>query len=85
MCSTFKAYAVARVLQKAQRGELDLQKGVFIDPAALPPNSPVTAPQAGNTMPLARLCAAALQRSDNVAANLLLAETPRSPATRATT
>ena len=36
------------------------------------PNSPVTAPQAGKTMPLAQLCAAALQHSDNAAANLLL-------------
>jgi beta-lactamase class A len=72
MCSTFKAYAAARVLQKAQRGELDLQQAIFIDPTALLPNSPVTAPQAGNTMALAQLCAAALQRSDNAAANLLL-------------
>ena len=72
MCSTFKAYAAARVLQKAQRGELDLQQAVFIDPGAVLPNSPVTAPQAGNSMPLAQLCAAALQRSDNAAANLLL-------------
>lgn len=74
MCSTFKAYAAARVLQKTQRGELDLQQRVFIDPAALLPNSPVTAPQAGSTMPLAQLCAAALQHSDNAAANLLLAQ-----------
>lgn len=80
MCSTFKAYAAARVLQKAQRGELDLQQPVFIDPAALLPNSPVTAPQAGNSMPLAQLCAAALQRSDNVAANLLLAQIGGPPA-----
>lgn len=72
MCSTFKAYAAARVLQNAQHGELDLQQAVFIDPAALLPNSPVTAPRAGNTMPLAQLCAAAVQRSDNAAANLLL-------------
>jgi beta-lactamase class A len=72
MCSTFKAYAAARVLQKAERGELDLQQAVFIDPAALLPNSEVTAPQVGQTMPLAQLCAAALQRSDNAAANLLL-------------
>lgn len=72
VCSTFKAYAAARVLQKAERDELDLQQAIFIDPAALLPNSPVTAPQAGTTMPLAQLCAAALQRSDNAAANLLL-------------
>lgn len=72
MCSTFKAYAVARVLQRAERGELNLQQAVFIDPGALLPNSPVTAPQAGKAMPLAQLCAAALQYSDNAAANLLL-------------
>ncbi len=72
MCSTFKAYAAARVLQKAQRAELDLQQAVFVDPGKLLPNSPVTAPQAGKTMPLAQLCAAALQHSDNAAANLLL-------------
>ncbi|MGO8771869.1 MAG: class A beta-lactamase [Mycobacterium sp.] len=72
MCSTFKAYAAARVLQKAQRGELDLQQAVFVDPGTLLPNSPVTAPRAGTSIPLAQLCAAALQHSDNAAANLLL-------------
>jgi beta-lactamase class A len=72
MCSTFKAYAAGRVLQKAENGELDLQQAVFIDPAVSLPNSPVTAPQAGGTMSLAQLCAGALQRSDNAAANLLL-------------
>ncbi|CPR12506.1 beta-lactamase class A [Mycobacterium bohemicum DSM 44277] len=72
MCSAFKAYAAARVLQMAQRGELDLQQAVFVDPATLLPNSPVTAPAAGHPLPLAQLCAAALQRSDNAAANLLL-------------
>ncbi|OBJ48907.1 class A beta-lactamase [Mycobacterium sp. 1423905.2] len=72
MCSTFKVYAAARVLQKCERGELDLAQATFIDPAALQPNSPVTAPHAGDTMPLSLLCAAALQRSDNTAANLLL-------------
>ncbi|SOX53169.1 class A beta-lactamase [Mycobacterium ahvazicum] len=80
MCSTFKVYAAARVLQMAQHGELDLQQPIFIDPAALLPNSPVTAPRAGNTVPLAQLCAAALQRSDNVAANLLLAQIGGPPA-----
>lgn len=74
MCSTFKAYAAARVLQKVQRGELDLRQLVFIDPERLLPNSPVTAPQAGDSVPLAELCAAAVQHSDNAAANLLLKE-----------
>jgi len=91
MCSTFKAYAAARVLQQAEHGELELQQAVFIDPAALVPNSPVAAPQAGHVMTLAQLCAAALQRSDNAAANLLLqaiggpTPSPSSPAPSATT
>ena len=72
MCSAFKAYAAAAVLQRVQRGELELRQPVFVDPGKVLPNSPVTAPHAGTSMPLAQLCAAALQRSDNAAANLLL-------------
>ena len=33
MCSTFKGYAAARVLQMAQHGELTLDRQVFVDPA----------------------------------------------------
>ncbi|MGE2727528.1 class A beta-lactamase [Mycolicibacterium pulveris] len=73
MCSTFKTYAAARVLQLAERGELSLEQRVFVDPAELVINSPVTEARAGGEMTLAELCQAALQRSDNTAANLLLA------------
>lgn len=72
MCSTFKAYAAAGVLQKTQLGELGLHDTVYVDPAAVLPNSPVTGPQAGGRMALAQLCAAAVRYSDNTAANLLL-------------
>ena len=73
MCSTFKGYAAARVLQMVQRGELTLDRQVFVDStqAALP-NSPRTAPNSGGRMTLADLCAAAVQVSDNAAGNLLL-------------
>jgi len=73
MCSTFKGYAAARVLQMVQNGELTLDREVYVDPkwAALP-NSPVTAPNSGGQMRLADLCAAAVQVSDNCAGNLLL-------------
>ena len=73
MCSTFKGYAAARVLQMVQNGELTLDRQVFVDPkwAALP-NSPRTAPNSGGQMTLAELCAAAVQVSDNAAGNLLL-------------
>jgi beta-lactamase class A len=72
MCSTFKTYAAASVLQRCDRGELHLSDQVFINPAGIKPNSPVTEPQAGHAMALGDLCAAALQRSDNTAGNLLL-------------
>ena len=72
MCSTFKAYASARVLQMAQHGELSLDDRMFVDPAGILPNSPVTEPRAGTEMTLAELCQAVLQQSDNAAANILL-------------
>jgi beta-lactamase class A len=73
MCSTFKGYAAARVLQMVGDGELTLDRQIFVDPkwAALP-NSPRTAPNSGGQMSLAELCAAAVQVSDNCAGNLLL-------------
>ena len=72
MCSTFKTYAAARVLQKAAAGELSLDDTVFVDPATVVQNSPITGPRAGSRMPLSEVCQAALQRSDNTAGNLLL-------------
>lgn len=72
MCSTFKGYASARVLQMVGQGELALDQPVFVDPAAIVANSPRTAPRAGGEMTLDELCQAALQVSDNTAGNLLL-------------
>ena len=73
MCSTFKGYAAARVLQMVQNGELTLDRQIFVDPARTAlPNSPRTAPNTGGQMTLADLCAAAVQVSDNAAGNLLL-------------
>ncbi|WP_273732227.1 class A beta-lactamase [Mycolicibacterium septicum] len=72
MCSTFKGYAAARVLQMVGRRQISLDNRVFVDPEAIVPNSPVTETHAGAEMTLAELCQAALQRSDNTAGNLLL-------------
>ena len=72
MGSTFKAYAAARVLQMSERGGVQLDQLVFVPPNAIKPNSPVTEPAAGGTLPLAELCRAAVQVSDNTAGNLLL-------------
>jgi beta-lactamase class A len=72
MCSTFKAYAAARVLQKAQHGELNLTDEVTIDASDILPNSPITQTRVGANMSIDELCQAALQRSDNAAGNWLL-------------
>ena len=72
MCSTFKAYAVGRMLQMVDAGTLSLDRAVAVDPAAVVANSPITGPRAGTSMTLAELSAAALQHSDNTAGNLLL-------------
>jgi beta-lactamase class A len=72
MCSTFKVYAAAAVLQHAQRRQLALTDAVTIDSADIRPHSPVTEPHVGTAMTLGELCQAALQQSDNAAGNLLL-------------
>src|ERR1700712_2873757 len=72
MCSTFKAYAAGRVLQRAQLGELALTDAVTIEAVDVVANSPITQPRVGSAMTIAELCEAALQRSDNTAGNWLL-------------
>ena len=72
MCSTFKTYAAARVLQKSAAGELRLSDEVTISPDDILANSPVTETRVGKNMAIGDLCQAALQRSDNAAANWLL-------------
>ncbi|MBN3763320.1 class A beta-lactamase [Burkholderia sp. Ac-20365] len=72
MCSTFKLVAVALILKRsmAERGLLD--ERVRFQEAELVANSPVTRRHVGEGMTIGELCAAALQHSDNTAANLLL-------------
>ncbi|HEY1731687.1 MAG TPA: class A beta-lactamase [Terriglobales bacterium] len=72
MCSTFKFLLVAAVLQRVDRHQEKLNRALAIPPKPLIGNSPLTEPHAGATMTVAALCAAALTRSDNTAANLLL-------------
>ena len=72
MCSTFKAYAAGAVLQRVQQGALHLRDTVPIRAEDIRPHSPVTEPRVGTEMTLAELCQAALQQSDNAAANALL-------------
>jgi beta-lactamase class A len=83
MCSTFKTYAAGRALQMADRGQLNLDTAVRITAGDILANSPVTEQAVGGTLTLGGLCEAALQRSDNAAANLLLRNIGGPPAVTA--
>ena len=72
MCSTFKFLLAAAVLQGVDHHQEKLDRPITIPPKPLLPNSPLTEPHAGGAMTVAALCHAALTRSDNTAANLLL-------------
>jgi beta-lactamase class A len=72
MCSTFKFLLVSAILRRADRHEDTLDRTLEVPPGYLLFNSPLTQPHAGGTMTIEALCEAALIRSDNTAANLLL-------------
>jgi beta-lactamase class A len=75
MCSTHKFLGVGAVLKRVDRGELHLGQRVPYSAADLLSYAPITrAHVAEGSMTLGALCAAALQWSDNTAANLLLAQ-----------
>ncbi len=74
MCSTFKLLAVAAVLARVDAGHERLDRWVRFGKADLLENAPVTSAHAAAAgMPLGELCAAAIDYSDNTAANLILA------------
>ena len=72
MCSTFKTYAVGRVLHMVAGGALDLNSAIPITAGDIVVDSPVTSKRVGTSMSLAELCEAALVFSDNSAGNALL-------------
>jgi beta-lactamase class A len=76
-CSSFKAPLAAFVLSKVDRGELRLDQLVSYSPADLMAYGAAVTRQhlADGAMTLEALCAAAVEYSDNTAANLLLRET----------
>lgn len=74
MSSTFKWLLAAQVLGRVDDGEESLDRRVVVSGADLVTWSPVTATRTGQPgMTVAELCEAAVTRSDNTAANLLLA------------
>jgi len=74
MCSTFKAMAAAAVLKRVDAGAENLDRFLRYGPADLFSYAPVTKAHVGDGgMKLGNLCAAAVELSDNTAANLILA------------
>jgi len=74
MCSTFKALAAAALLARVDRGEARLDQRIAYGKADLLDHAPVTTDHvAQGGMTLGDLCAAAVEVSDNTAANLILA------------
>ncbi len=74
MCSTFKLLLAARILQKVDRGEEQLGRRIPFGESDLLEYAPVTRKRAGEGgMRVDDLAAAAIEWSDNTAANLLLA------------
>jgi beta-lactamase class A len=74
MCSTFKLLAVGAILRRVDVHEEELDRRIVFAKTDLVSYSPVTEHHlGGDGMSLAELCEAAMTRSDNTAANLLVA------------
>jgi beta-lactamase class A len=73
MCSTFKLLAVAAVLQRVDQGKENLDRFVPYTEKDLLEYAPVTSQHVREGgMTLRGLCEAAIEQSDNTAANLVL-------------
>lgn len=73
-CSTFKTLLVAAILKKSETDTGLLEKNISYSKKDLVSWAPVTQNHLSDGMSIFNLCAAALQYSDNTAANLLLRE-----------
>lgn len=73
-CSTFKAFLAAATLERVQRDEEQLDRAVAVVRADLIPHAPVTERAVGRTLTIRQLMQAAVEVSDNPAANILIRE-----------
>lgn len=74
MCSTFKVLLAAAVLKQVEQGRLSLDQNIDYGPEDLQGYGPITRDHVkAGEMTVAGLAAAAVEYSDNTAANLLLA------------
>ena len=83
MCSSFKLSLAALVLTRADQGREKLDRLVRYQKSDLLANAPVTTANLATGLTVAKLCEAAVTRSDNTAANLLLASVGGPPAVTA--
>lgn len=72
VCSTFKVLLASAILERSARMAVLVQQRVRYSQRDLVAYSPVTEKHLANGMSVAELCAAALQYSDDTAANLLM-------------
>ncbi|MHA7870679.1 MAG: serine hydrolase, partial [Salipiger thiooxidans] len=72
MNSTVKVPVCGAILARWDAGTLSLSDALPVREADLVPYAPVTKTRVGGTMTLDELCRAAIDMSDNVAANLLI-------------
>ncbi|MEV4648269.1 class A beta-lactamase [Saccharopolyspora sp. NPDC049357] len=74
LCSTFKVYASAALLRAHGLAGGYFERVIRYDAGQLVKNSPITETRVDTGMTVGELCAAAVQHSDNTAANLMLRE-----------
>lgn len=72
LCSTFKVIAVGGILRHSMSDSGLLERRIEFERKDLVTYSPITAAHLSSGMTVADLCAAAIQYSDNTAANLLM-------------
>ena len=73
-CSTFKAFLAVAILERVQRDEEQLDRAVPIVRTDMIPHAPVTEKAIGRTLTIRELIQAAVEVSDNPAANILIRE-----------
>lgn len=84
LCSTFKMLLAATILQRADRGQENLNREIAYTKNDLLAHSPITSKHlAEGHMTVGALCGAAVTESDNGAADLLLASIGGPPAVTA--
>lgn len=75
MCSTFKLLLAAAILDRVDHDGIRLDQQIRFGPADMVSHAPATSKHVGRGfMTVEELCAAAVELSDNPAANLLLAQ-----------